>query len=282
MTLHNLDTRPTSPPPLHDRDVKWLNCLFSYEAVKYLNQGHARKVSMAICAMDLTRRSRPPYDPGELYEARLTGVPLGELAVQFGVSAPVIAREFNGLKMRLPPQFCELFEKLRRRTRVLDFFMQNDIDGIDDEVTAQVVELLGIRRIEPKIVEPATSEPASSTSIPFVLDAEAYEWDGKGDWRRRALCREIDPELFTLGKADMSQRFLRGVKKVCGKCAVREMCLEAGIEGDEHGVWGGETRSARAKIKRARERARSLSEKEPLEYNSGYDQTGPTQNTRSD
>jgi len=67
----------------------------------------------------------------------------------------------------------------------------------------------------------------------------------KLEWRDRALCKELDPNVFFPD--------LRGVKNLeeyidkelpCNRCEVKEECLDFAEENEcEWGVWGGEYRS---------------------------------------
>ncbi|MGW3888916.1 WhiB family transcriptional regulator [Micromonospora chokoriensis] len=71
---------------------------------------------------------------------------------------------------------------------------------------------------------------------------------GVGDWRERALCREVDGELFYPDKGESN----REAKRVCGRCEVKTECLEYALGADERwGVWGGlSERERRAMLKR--------------------------------
>jgi WhiB family redox-sensing transcriptional regulator len=85
------------------------------------------------------------------------------------------------------------------------------------------------------------------------------------DWRDRALCREVDPELFhPVGQSSPALLQIEEAKTVCGNCPVRIACLAAAldIEGGarpeyRHGVWGGLTGRERHDLykRRARQRA---------------------------
>ena len=54
-------------------------------------------------------------------------------------------------------------------------------------------------------------------------------------WHADALCREY-PTLPWIPDRGQS---LREMRAVCHRCSIRAECLVAGIDGDEHGIWGG-------------------------------------------
>lgn len=57
-----------------------------------------------------------------------------------------------------------------------------------------------------------------------------------GEWRERAACRGMDPELFFPVRGQDT----RVAKAVCGSCEVRGECGEyARVAGEPHGIWGG-------------------------------------------
>lgn len=74
------------------------------------------------------------------------------------------------------------------------------------------------------------------------------------DWRHRAACRDVNPELFfPLGdvftKAEAGQ--LRQAKAVCRSCPVRAECLAWAIgSGLTHAVAGGMTEDERRAVRR--------------------------------
>lgn len=69
------------------------------------------------------------------------------------------------------------------------------------------------------------------------------------DWQHRALCRDIDGELwFPVGEAGPAQIQIEQARAVCHACPVRRACLEAALalEGgtgpeSRHGIWAGLT-----------------------------------------
>lgn len=79
-----------------------------------------------------------------------------------------------------------------------------------------------------------------------------------GDWRERAACRGMDPELFFPERGD-SRRTVPTIRLVCEGCEVRETCLEfALVTHETHGVWGGKTERERRILRRKRGGALSI------------------------
>jgi len=60
--------------------------------------------------------------------------------------------------------------------------------------------------------------------------------EGEEDWRKQALCAQVDPEIFFPGKGGST----REAKSVCMACPVRQECLDWAVRtGQPDGVWGG-------------------------------------------
>lgn len=77
------------------------------------------------------------------------------------------------------------------------------------------------------------------------------------DWRQRAACRHEDPDLFfPIGTSGPALLQTERAKAVCGRCPVREPCLEWAVNTDQTlGVWGGTSEEERrASARRARVR----------------------------
>ncbi|MFF1874313.1 WhiB family transcriptional regulator [Streptomyces sp. CB03911] len=79
------------------------------------------------------------------------------------------------------------------------------------------------------------------------------------NWRDRARCRDLDPELFfPLGNTGPALRQAEEAKAVCHTCPVRERCLAWAVEtGQEAGVWGGTSEDERRALKRRAARRRT-------------------------
>ncbi|MGW4795936.1 WhiB family transcriptional regulator [Nonomuraea sp. NPDC004297] len=81
------------------------------------------------------------------------------------------------------------------------------------------------------------------------------------DWRHRAACRDVDPELFfPIGNTGPALMQIEEAKQVCRSCSAVESCLKWALEsGQDAGVWGGMSEDERRAVKRraARTRARA-------------------------
>ena len=83
------------------------------------------------------------------------------------------------------------------------------------------------------------------------------------NWRQDAACLEEDPDLFfPVGSTGPALLQVTEAKAVCGRCLVREQCLEWAMELDQDfGVWGGldenERRALKRRTARRQSRARS-------------------------
>lgn len=72
-----------------------------------------------------------------------------------------------------------------------------------------------------------------------------YEPDRIEDWRDRAACTQVDPELFFPEPGESP----RNAKSICASCEVINECLTWAIETDEQfGVAGGLTRLERRRL----------------------------------
>lgn len=64
----------------------------------------------------------------------------------------------------------------------------------------------------------------------------------------RALCREMDPELYWFDSNLTTEQLT--AKKLCMTCPEVRACLEWGLKHETEGMWGGTTPIERAKIRR--------------------------------
>ena len=80
------------------------------------------------------------------------------------------------------------------------------------------------------------------------------------DWRTDSACKDEDPELFfPVGTTGPAVDQMNAAKLVCGRCQVRDECLEFALATNQDaGVWGGMTEDERRTLRRARQRRRRL------------------------
>lgn len=64
------------------------------------------------------------------------------------------------------------------------------------------------------------------------IDSESFEW-----WDL-AVCLGMDTNLF-YDKYETDINIANNIDEACLSCPVINMCYKAGIEKNEHGVWGG-------------------------------------------
>lgn len=71
-------------------------------------------------------------------------------------------------------------------------------------------------------------------------------------WRKMAICRDTDPELFfPVGSTGQALLQIARAKEVCGECAVKSECLEFALETNQDtGIWGGTSEDERRQIRR--------------------------------
>ena len=86
-------------------------------------------------------------------------------------------------------------------------------------------------------------------------------------WRRLAICRDTDPELFfPVGTTGQALLQIAKAKSVCCQCPVQGECLEFAMETNQDtGIWGGLSEEERRQIRRdaaAMMRAQRLSQQQ--------------------
>lgn len=70
--------------------------------------------------------------------------------------------------------------------------------------------------------------------------------DVSSDWRTRAACTEVDPDVMHPGYVAEE---IAAAKRVCQPCPVRRECLRNALElGEQEGVWGGLTSAERRNL----------------------------------
>ena len=72
------------------------------------------------------------------------------------------------------------------------------------------------------------------------------------DWRRHAICRDTDPDLFfPVGTTGQALLQIARAKEVCWECPVRVECLDYAIAtNQDSGTWGGLDEEQRRGIRR--------------------------------
>lgn len=78
------------------------------------------------------------------------------------------------------------------------------------------------------------------------------EVPNREQWRLRASCRSIDPDLFfPVGTTGLAVEQIDSAKRVCALCPVNGPCLEfALVTNQDSGVWGGKSEEERRALRR--------------------------------
>ena len=81
------------------------------------------------------------------------------------------------------------------------------------------------------------------------------------DWRSRAACLSVDPELFfPIGNTGPAIAQAAEAKQVCATCEVQQVCLQWALENNQDaGGVGGMSEDERRTLKRRRARVRRAS-----------------------
>ena len=80
------------------------------------------------------------------------------------------------------------------------------------------------------------------------------------DWRSKAACLSVDPELFfPIGNTGPAIAQAAEAKAVCRTCSVQTVCLQWALDNNQDsGVWGGMSEEERRSLKRRAARARRI------------------------
>jgi WhiB family transcriptional regulator, redox-sensing transcriptional regulator len=74
----------------------------------------------------------------------------------------------------------------------------------------------------------------------------------QSEWRERARCRDVDPELFFQADRERSsvrRRRERRAQEVCAQCPVIRECRDFALNSREgFGIWGGMSEGDRIKV----------------------------------
>ena len=79
----------------------------------------------------------------------------------------------------------------------------------------------------------------------------SVDWDAE-DWRGKASCRSVDPDLFfPVGTTGIALVQIEHAKSVCRSCEAQSACLEFALAtNQESGVWGGTSEEERRKLRK--------------------------------
>ncbi len=71
-------------------------------------------------------------------------------------------------------------------------------------------------------------------------------------WRRSAICRDTDPDLFfPVGTTGYALVQIDRAKQVCGECPVSPDCFQYAMDtNQDSGIWGGMSEEERRTIRR--------------------------------
>lgn len=97
-----------------------------------------------------------------------------------------------------------------------------------------------------RFLERQLKKHSAARRCPICLTREVTPMEHKGDWRERAACRDVDPEVFfPLGDVWRPGE-ATAAKAVCWHCPVSWECLASAIQaGDAWAVAGGMTPAER-------------------------------------
>ncbi|HTH72079.1 MAG TPA: WhiB family transcriptional regulator [Candidatus Pristimantibacillus sp.] len=89
-------------------------------------------------------------------------------------------------------------------------------------------------------IDRGIAQAAGSLAGPGLIE-QGFEWQEIG------LCQTTDPEAFYPEKGGST----REAKRICGRCEVKNECLEYALTHDEkRGIWGGLSERERNRLKR--------------------------------
>jgi WhiB family redox-sensing transcriptional regulator len=97
-----------------------------------------------------------------------------------------------------------------------------------------------------------TNNPLCKEAVMAVAWTET-ELPKPDQWRLRAACRSVDPDLFfPVGATGLAVDQIESAKAVCSMCPVNEPCLEYALAtNQDSGVWGGRSEEERRTLRRA-------------------------------
>lgn len=84
------------------------------------------------------------------------------------------------------------------------------------------------------------------------LDSRGAQPAQDVEWRLRARCRGLSPEVFFVADGERGAARARSeeaAKSLCRSCPVNRQCLDfAMVSGESHGIWGGATAAERRRM----------------------------------
>jgi hypothetical protein len=90
----------------------------------------------------------------------------------------------------------------------------------------------------------AKAQRAQTDAMVTALSVALFG-DDEQDWRERAVCAQVDADLWFPEKGGST----REAKKVCLSCPVRAQCLAFALENEERfGIWGGKSERERRRM----------------------------------
>lgn len=76
--------------------------------------------------------------------------------------------------------------------------------------------------------------------VPELIGSEPFSILAFEEWMGRAMCLDVDPELFYPDKGQPGKAAV--AKRICGMCPVIDECLAHAVaKREQHGIWGGLT-----------------------------------------
>lgn len=109
-----------------------------------------------------------------------------------------------------------------------------------------------IGRMKSAPIFPGTPPPPSKTNTSKArTELSLLRQEQNPDWPEEAGCRGYDTEIFFPNDGDTSSQGY--AKAICGRCEVRQDCLDSALNaGENWGIWGGLTpRERKALLRRS-------------------------------
>ena len=91
--------------------------------------------------------------------------------------------------------------------------------------------------------------------VPSTTDKGLFPLESELTWQRHAACRGLGSEESQAIFFPTKGESIAEAKAICGRCPVREECLEFALTNRCIGVWGGTSEQQRRRLRRS-QRAR--------------------------